>query len=221
MNMNYEDRSLFKATQKKWEVIQVVREAFLMSDNINKIYLLKSHLLIKGRNESLIENIFNSFKKDELFKSWEKENDGYYIFDIKKNKFESKYLQMEKLYKKLAEAQDRKQKKISPKIIIHKNGFIERYSSMNKYEALFKIGSNDFLLLRYLASPDNLSKTFTSDELAKKINQERQGWIGSNERRIRDTIQSIRKKLSIKKADDPFIVSGKRFGLDCDIEFAK
>lgn len=221
MNINYEDRALFKAVLLKWEIIQVIWESHIINPSSDKIYLLKRRLLIKDRNEPIVESVFDGFKKENIFQKWLKEGEGYFLIGVIVSKLSIKYSELDKLYRKVAEAQNNKQTKPIRKLVIHKLGHIDYYFSGKKYNANFKIGLNDFKLLNFLAQSQNLYETFRPEELVAYLNDERQDSESLPERRIRNTIKSIRDKLGISGIDDPFIVSSKRFGLNCDVELIK
>lgn len=91
--------------------------------------------------------------------------------------------------------------------------------SGKKYEAKFKIGTNSYKLLHYLAG--NSVSMFSYSDLIKQINKPRQDSSSSDETRTRETIQTIRKEFGLtkdNKKDDLFKVDGKHFGIKCDAE---
>lgn len=89
--------------------------------------------------------------------------------------------------------------------------------SNTKHKGRFGLRDNGYLLLAFLA--ENPGKTFTAKELAVNLNNARSESISTDDRRIRDTIQTIRKELGLikNKANDIFMVD-KGFGIGCKIE---
>ncbi len=116
-----------------------------------------------------------------------------------------------------------KDKKISPdlqldeaKLTVHKDGTIKYVSSSGKtHEAKFRTKTNAFLLLRLLVSKPK--EIFSITDLTNKL---KDLWHANDEiddRKIRDAVQTVRKKLGFKKEEDMFIVDNG-FGLNCAVE---
>ncbi len=103
------------------------------------------------------------------------------------------------------------------RLILYKNGrTVYTAPTGRKYEGKFSTKTNPYLLLQFLSK--ELGKVFEVQDLAKCLRNPRVGAEGTTEdRRVRDTVQSIRKKLKLPEGDDFFIVD-KGFGLDCDVE---
>jgi hypothetical protein len=106
------------------------------------------------------------------------------------------------------------------KFIINKiTGEIIYITLGSHYKAIFKPTDNSMRLLLHLSK--NPKKTSNCSELYKII--ENVDEVPSRidaERKVRDAVQYIRKKLKVDKVKelDPFIVSDKHFGLNCNIE---
>lgn len=104
------------------------------------------------------------------------------------------------------------------KLILYRNGrtiYIENYK--NVYEYKFNLKTNPHLLLLFLAQ--NPTKTFSVIELDKKLKAQRHNANSTEERRIRDTIQEIRRKLKLNESSDFLTVDRKIFGIRCSSEF--
>jgi len=92
-------------------------------------------------------------------------------------------------------------------------------SSRVAYDANFAISENPFRLLLYLSG--RIGQTFYPGELIKTLKPPRKGYEhASPERRIRDTIQQIRKKLELTNREDSFFIiektpNGSKFGINC------
>lgn len=83
----------------------------------------------------------------------------------------------------------------------------------------FAPGTNPYLLISFLSTKPGV--LFTAQEVAEVLNVPRSGGQDSTpDRRVRDTIKTIRKGLGLSDNDDIFIVS-KGFGFNCDIEIKK
>lgn len=108
----------------------------------------------------------------------------------------------------------------SGKLVFYKDGSVHYVAlSGQTYKAKFKLGTNSYKLLHYLA--DNSGSVFSYSDLVKKINVSRQGAEATDETRIRDTIQIIRRELGLtkeNKIDDLFRVDGKHFGVKFNAE---
>jgi len=88
------------------------------------------------------------------------------------------------------------------------------------YKAKFKLNTNSFLLLRYLAL--NLNKSFNAHNLNRQLKDPKHGGENStSDRRIRDVIKDIRAKLRTTKEDDLFNLESGLFGLRSDVFFIK
>lgn len=107
------------------------------------------------------------------------------------------------------------------KLVFNYNGELKYITPTGKiYTAKFLKRNNSYKLLVYLTS--NPAEEHASTELVKVLNKVRaDGDFPDKDRRVRDTIQNIRKQLGIIKAnkqDDFFIVNKKNYGLGCAIE---
>jgi len=94
----------------------------------------------------------------------------------------------------------------------------------NSYKAIFRKHDTAYKLLFMMAQ--NPRKTFSSSDLCKKLDEEKNSDYKNNdgERRIRDLLKFIRKKLKLTEAKGDnklFIVDNKNFGISCDIEIRK
>lgn len=88
--------------------------------------------------------------------------------------------------------------------------------SGKKYKGSFGIRDNSYKLLTYLAQ--HPGQSFTPDELDMLLNKQRQGAYSTPDRRIRDTIQTIRRTLGFtqNKTSDFFNVD-KGYGIKCSV----
>lgn len=105
------------------------------------------------------------------------------------------------------------------KLIIHQRDGRVTYwtNALRKYEAIFKPRTNPYNLLLYMAQ--HPIKLFSAEELDRILNPQRKGADSTEDRRARDTIQTIRDKLDLNQnPEDDFFIVGKGFGLKCDIE---
>jgi len=89
----------------------------------------------------------------------------------------------------------------------------------NAHQGHLSPRGNSYLLLSFLS--DNPRKVFTADEIEKVLNKQRRDAFSTPDRRVRDTIQTIRKELKIvnDKVNDFFLVD-KGFGLTCKVEIS-
>ncbi len=89
--------------------------------------------------------------------------------------------------------------------------------SLKKYMATFKPRTNPYILLIFLVQ--NPGEIFSDEELVDKLNPQRRDANSADDRRIRDTIETIRKKLKLtKNPEDDFFTVDKGFGLNCIVE---
>lgn len=105
-------------------------------------------------------------------------------------------------------------------LIFNKDGSSFYTAASGKtYKAKFKLGTNSYKLLHYLAG--NAGSLFSYTDLIKLINKPRQNADSLDETRIRETIQIIRREFGLtknNKTDDLFKVDGKHFGIRCNAE---
>lgn len=105
------------------------------------------------------------------------------------------------------------------RLILHqKEGRIVYWTaSLKRYETILKPKTNPYCLLQYLIQ--NPIKVFPTKDLVGQLNPQRTEGYGTDDRRVRDTVEAIRKKLGLTKnpQDDIFIVD-RGFGLKCDVE---
>ncbi len=86
-----------------------------------------------------------------------------------------------------------------------------------EHKAEFRPKTNPYLLLKFLSKSP--VETFTSEEIAKELRNPRRGGEDSTpDRRVRDTMEAVRKGLKLTEEDDFFIVDKGSFGLKCDVE---
>lgn len=104
--------------------------------------------------------------------------------------------------------------------LYEKNGKVEYTAhSGNEYCTNLGTNTNQFILLKYLVH--NQDKKCSHEELAKGLKLPRNNSNNpTEEQRVRDTVQSIRKKLKLLPEDDFFIVD-YGYGLKCNVELSK
>jgi hypothetical protein len=106
------------------------------------------------------------------------------------------------------------------KLIFHeiKTGVKLEYihDPQNRFKTELSKGTNAYHLISYFVKHPHIP--YSCDSLEKELNPQRASASSTSERRIRDTIQPIRKKLKLPKGVDIFLVEKKSFGLDCDVE---
>lgn len=99
-------------------------------------------------------------------------------------------------------------------LTICSDGCVKYVSSEGKvFSGMLNINSNPFRLLMFLAQTPR--KSFGFDELATTLKEPKSGGEESTaERRVRDTVQAVRKALKYKKGD--LIQCDYGFTLNCD-----
>jgi hypothetical protein len=103
---------------------------------------------------------------------------------------------------------------LQAKLIIHRDGRVHFHSITGDiHETKFKVNSNSYLLLSFLAHKPN--ETFRFGEIAKNLKQARRLADTDKETRVRNTVKEIRKKL-ILFPKEMFKVD-KGFGLNCKV----
>lgn len=131
-----------------------------------------------------------------------------YYFKIDKPVFTRLYKQ----YKRFDEQAEKDSKGL---LTIYPNGQTNYISPSGKqYEAKFGADTNSFRLLALMVKEPN--KLFLFSELAGHLREARSDSDATDERRARDTVQAIRKKMKLPK-DDVFRVD-YGFGLKCDVQ---
>lgn len=94
-----------------------------------------------------------------------------------------------------------------------------RASSGKKYTAHFGKTTNSYKLLSFLV--ENPRKIFQVEELVKKLNKPtRRADSPTDDRRVRDTVQSIRDSFQIDEGYDFFLVNNG-FGLNCIVDIRR
>lgn len=88
--------------------------------------------------------------------------------------------------------------------------------SSKKYKGSFGIRDNSYKLLTYLAQ--HPGQSFTPEELGAYLNKQREGAYSTPDRRIRDTVQTIRKTLGFtKNKTSDFFNVDKGYGIKCTV----
>lgn len=100
-------------------------------------------------------------------------------------------------------------------LIFCTNGSVEYISATGeKYQSRFNPRTNPYRLLLYLAQ--NPHQIFDFDDLANKLREQREGASSTEERRVRDTIEAIRKSMKLPAMEMFRVDYG--FELDCNVE---
>jgi len=122
---------------------------------------------------------------------------------IKEDKYDSKIIQ------KLIPSKDR--------LTILQDGTIEYYSHIKDSvrSAKFKLGSNQYKLIRFLA--ENPDKIYRFDELSEKLKRiSSRNEFADKATRVRNTVKDIRKKLTLSSGE-LFLVS-YGLGISCKVD---
>lgn len=102
------------------------------------------------------------------------------------------------------------------RLMLFRNGDVQFVSNSGKlHQAKFKTKSNGFLLLQLLSSKPG--EVFNIRDLTNKLKDLWRTEKEIDDRKIRDAVQTTRKKLGLNKEEDMFIVDNG-FGLNCTIE---
>lgn len=104
-------------------------------------------------------------------------------------------------------------------ILNQKNGYVVYWTNtLRKFQTTFKPKTNPYNLLNFMGQqPD---KIFTAKESVGVLNPQRIDAYSTDDRRVRDTVQTIRNKLGLTQSpQDDFFIVEKGFGLKCDVEF--
>lgn len=102
MKLNYSDKSLRKAYEKKWDVLQELHTRYVTTGEQNSFDIPLSTLLIKNREQSLILGILKSLEKEDCF-TFDFVQGVVAISKFKKVKFYKTYKLIQSEYKKFAE----------------------------------------------------------------------------------------------------------------------
>ncbi len=181
--------------------------------NANTEQFLLNNLIELGVIEETNENA-----PFQIGKEYEHENPTsagvYYYLKINNVAFDKYYEKQQKLINKYDKADAK-----GNLLTFHENGEIEYIDSDgNEYHTKLNKTLNQFKLLKFLVY--NPRQVFKFDELAKNLNKVKSGVdYPDDERRVRDTIQSIKDKLMYK--GDGLFESSYGFGLSCDVLIKK
>lgn len=109
------------------------------------------------------------------------------------------------------------------KLIFYKTdgrtSYIYDYASNPKetYHSKFNPKTNPYKLLEFLTK--NPNQKYPVKDLVKLLNDLRSDVnFPDNDRRVRDTIQIIRKRLKLLNEHDFFIIDKKEYGIKCNVE---
>lgn len=108
------------------------------------------------------------------------------------------------------------QEEVNPILSFSYSGLITyKHPSGNTYRARLRKG-NEYDLMLFLAQ--NPYRYFTTEELSNLLKKQRRGANATSERRVRDTIQGIKKSLGLDKdhPHDFFTTNVDNFGISCD-----
>lgn len=177
----------------------------------------EQEIFILLQNEGVIKKakgLTGTFDPDKfsIGKQGEKDSQIGLIFHFEAtNKFED-YYEKYKKYGGLS-FQDTKET-----LILYRDGNVSFTTvSGNVKKGKFRIKSNPYNLLLYMSKEPY--KIFSFDELVVFLKKPRSESDSTNERRVRDTIQSIRKEL--KLAEGELFIVDYGFGLNCDVQIRK
>lgn len=224
-----------KLARYYWYILNKIKEALLVKENKNKIisYTLvmypqpndwnKPNSLIE---QQLLEKLINlkvmketkergQFQIGKESKTDNPKSAGItYYFKINEANFNKLYND----YQKLVEQYDRADKQ-GDTLIFYENGEIVYIDPTGReYQTKLKTKTNSYSLLKFLVYKPH--RVFEFGELAESLKETRsQVDSPGDERRVRDTIQSIKEKLQYQ-GDDLF-ESDYGFGLKCDVLIKK
>lgn len=157
-------------------------------------------------------------KSDSQILDYNSNNPKYasftYYLKINDSSFNSLYQQYKKLVLEYETADT-----MGNTLIFYTNGKVEYISPQGKeYKTSFGAKTSQYALLRFLAmSP---FQVFTFDALAVPLKKVKSSVdYSDNERRVRDTIKSIKDKIGYK--EDDLFISDYGFGLNCNIYLKK
>ncbi len=155
----------------------------------------------------LFENFLNKLKNAHCFINWSKNpyrSEAVYIFkkiDIQKLRMYASSLNIGSKANILKFSRS-----TGYVIFFDKDGI--------KYESKFKTNTDYYKLLNYLVKQPHIK--FPFDELADQLNKPKSMDQGSgDEKRVRDTVAYIKKKLKYRGND--LFISDYGFGLNCDV----
>ncbi len=133
--------------------------------------------------------------------------------------FKRMYIKRKREERALADFKSGRLVELKNKLIIHtKSGKAVYFGpSGKKYEHQFDVRDNTGKVLIYLAS--HPSGELDAATLAKLLNKPRHDEVGNtDDRRVRDTFQSLRKGLGLVKNPDDCFQTARGFGLKCSVE---
>lgn len=110
-SIDFNSKAERKAWEKKWDVLQAIWSAYKTLDKPKGIRISNGALLIKGRDEDLIDIILFDLIKRNCF--WGYRNDGkdYILIRIDHEALAATYYQVKEIYEKFAEVYQRREEK--------------------------------------------------------------------------------------------------------------
>jgi len=218
-----------------WHILNKIKEKLLLQANKNEplIYNLFLHPQSKDwdkPNSTTEQQLLEKLKKLGVMEEAvertpfqigkENETDNpksagiSYYFKINEAVFNKYY----GIYQKLVEQYDKADKQGNT-LIFYENGEIKYIDPSGKeYQAKLKSNTNSYRLLKFLVYKPR--QVFEFGELAKSLKKARSDVnYSDDERRVRDTVQSIKDKL--KYYGDDLFESDNGFGLKCDVLIKK
>lgn len=224
-----------KLARYYWHILDKIKEVLLLQANKEEHILYSLFLYPQTRDwdkpnpvieQQLIEKLKmlgvmeevderSDFQIGKESKTDNPESAGTtYYFKIKEAVFNEQY----KHYQNLVEQYDKADKQGNTLIFSENGEVIYIDPSGKEHNTNLKTKTNSYSLLKFLVYHPH--KVFKFNELADNLNDVRSQVDSSNdERRVRDTIQSIKEKLQYQ-GDDLF-ESDYGFGLKCDVLIKK
>lgn len=101
--LDYSDTATRRALEKKWNVIQAIWTSY-ESSNRGGAVMLSMQRLPGNLTLADVDGILEGFKKEKLFRSWDRKDRYYFVEYIDHDLFPEYYLNLKDLYRKFATA---------------------------------------------------------------------------------------------------------------------
>ncbi len=177
-----DDTPTRKGLEKKWDVLQRIREIYLATSSLSELYIPNELLHINGRTHILTKGILDGLQSNNLFREWEKKNGYYIIKGINPNRFQKEYGNIKRLYKSFATAYQARKELESKKGLLQEDNknsydYIVDYNEMSceiimngKYLlARMNLNSSPERIFNYIFN--NSGKRITKDMIEDNIKE--------------------------------------------------
>jgi len=100
---DFSDTATRKGVEKRWDILQTMWTVYESSSRADAITVAIKSLPFKGRDVKVYDGVFEGFKRERLFGTWDRKERHYLIGEINHDRLEEHYEKTKNLYRKFAD----------------------------------------------------------------------------------------------------------------------